>query len=167
MKSELFSKFKTKYQSLNQREKWLFKLAIAIISLLLIERAVITPVFQYQNSLKIKLAEKTKALSDLQGFIKNKDFQKVLFKGKVSDFLVILSRLEKESLLNSVKIKKTESSDKGFQVEFESSGQIQAILNFILKMENLDFLIQFQSADIGFLKGSEYRFNGLILVKKE
>jgi hypothetical protein len=164
MKSGLFSRLKDKLKSLNAREKWLFLIGAVIFSFLLADRLILSPMRNYSEELALKTEEGLKTLAYLRNYTLHKEWQKDLFKGKTSDFLNILMRAAEESQLGLLKLKKTENTDRAFLVHFESTGNIQKILDFILKLEKMDFLTFFQKVDIQFLKGSDYHFEGIIQV---
>jgi hypothetical protein len=166
MKNGLFSRLKDKYSGLKSREKWLLKIALAVILFLLVDRGLIDPIMSYNEELSARTMEKTQLLSDIRKYVLHKEWQKDLFKGKASDFLELFMQEAKDGQLGSVNIKKTESSDKGISVSFNIDGDIQKILDFILKLEKLDFVALFQNVNIVLIKGSEYHFEGEIFVIK-
>lgn len=166
MTSGLFSRLKDKYGGLKPREKLLFRIALVIIAFLLIDRVLIAPVMNYGDELNTRTAEKTQLLADIRKYAAHQEWQKDLFKGKASDFLNLLMQTAKDCQMGPVQLRKTETSDKGILVRFESDGNIQKILDFILKLEKMDFVVLFQKADVVLKKGSEYHMDAEILVIK-
>lgn len=166
MNKVLFSRLKDKYGSLNPREKWLVNIAVGVLLFFICDLVLISPFRNYNDELASRLNEKSMLLSDIKNYISRKEYQKELYKGKASDFLDVFLRAAKESGLGPVRLKKTENSDKAVLVYFESDGNIQKILDFVLKLEKMEFFVFFQNMEIVWVKGSEYHFEGIIQVIK-
>jgi hypothetical protein len=166
MKNALFSQLKDRFIGLKPREKWLAIIALFFILFFLVDRILIVPFSKMNADLIAQTQEKLQMLSGIRNYVQHQEWQKDLYKGKASDFLNLFMKAAKDSRLELVRLKKTENSDKGILVRFEGDGNIRNILDFILKLEKMDFVVLFQKLDLAASKAPEYHFDGEIQVVK-
>lgn len=165
MFKKLFLNLKDKFENqLTTNEKRLAIIAFIVILIFIIDFCIILPIKNYNSELMANIEEQQKILTGIQNYILHKNENKMLYKGKASDFLKIFYDFISTNDLKLNEIKQLDNLNKDIIIRFTIEGDINKVLVFLLKIEQLEYFVSFNKVDIKYNKGNSYLFNGEIQI---